>query len=419
MNLSKTVSDPSAPAAPSQSLARKQSVRFIVALGALSALGPFSIDMYLPAFPALAREFGASPAQTQLTLSACLLGLSLGQLLAGPLSDAQGRRRPLLFGLGAYAAASLLCAVAPSIGALVALRFVQGFAGAAGIVISRAIVRDLYTGIDIARFFSVLMIVSGLAPILAPVIGGQVLRFTSWRGVFVTLAVIGVLLLVGAAKVLGETLPPHARQSSGLRATLLTFRHLLTDRAFMSYAVVGGLASAVLFAYISASPFVLQEIYGVSPQRFSALFGVNAFALMIMGQVNGRIVGRISPQRLLLGGLTDASAGALVLLAVITTGSLGLAGVLPALLVVVAGLGFVMPNATTLALMGAEPRIAGSASALMGMLGFAVGAVAAPLVGIAGVSALPMALVIAFSATSALALCLYAVRRAAGSAAAA
>lgn len=405
MNLSKTISTPAA-----QSPARKQSVRFIVVLGALSALGPFSIDMYLPAFPALAREFGASPAQTQLTLSACLLGLSLGQLLAGPLSDAQGRRRPLLIGMGAYAAASLLCAFAPSIGALIALRFVQGFAGAAGIVIARAVVRDLYTGVDIARFFSVLMIVSGLAPILAPVLGGQVLRFTSWRGVFVTLAVVGVLLLAGAAKVLGETLPAHARQNSGLRATLLTFRGLLIDRTFMSYAVVGGLASAALFAYISGSSFVLQEIYGVSPQFFSVLFGANAFGIVVAGQINGRIVGRISPQRLLLGGLAGSATAGLALLALITGGA-GLGGVMPALFVVIASLGFVMPNATTLALMGAEPRTAGSASALMGMLGFAVGAVAAPLVGIAGVNALPMALVIAFATLSALALCFYAVRR--------
>src|SRR2546422_368070 len=188
-----------------RSLRRAQLV-FI--LGALTAFGPLSIDMYLPALPSLSRDFVTGASQVQLTLSACLLGLALGQTIAGPISDALGRRRPLLVGLTAYALASLLCVVAPSVFALVVLRFIQGVAGAAGIVIARAIVRDLYSGVAVARFFSLLMLVNGLAPILAPLFGGLLLRYTSWHSVFIVLAIIGTLLLFATATGLGETLPP-------------------------------------------------------------------------------------------------------------------------------------------------------------------------------------------------------------------
>src|SRR2546421_8590621 len=207
-------------------------VQLVFILGALSAFGPLSIDMYLPALPSLSRDFGTGASQAQLTLSACLLGLALGQTIAGPISDALGRRRPLLVGLTAYALVSLLCVVAPSVFVLVGLRFVQGCAGAAGIVIARAIVRDLHSGEALARFFSLLMLVNGLAPILAPLFGGLLLRFTSWRGVFIVLAVIRALLLLAAATGLGETLPPDRRQSGGVLATITTFRQLLASRSF-------------------------------------------------------------------------------------------------------------------------------------------------------------------------------------------
>jgi MFS transporter, DHA1 family, multidrug resistance protein len=369
-------------------------LRLIVILGALTAFGPLSIDMYLPALPSLAREFGVSASQTQATLSACLLGLALGQTIAGPISDMLGRRRPLLIGLAAYALASLLCAFAPSVDALIAVRFVQGCAGAAGIVIARAVVRDLHAGDAVARFFAVLMLVNGLAPILAPIFGGQLLRVTSWRGVFVTLAVIGVLLLLAAGTGLRESLPPGRRASGGLQATLATFRRLLGDRRFVGYALSCGLAFAALFAYISGSSFVLQDLFGVSPQRFSLIFGANALGIVVAGQVSGRLVGRVRPERLLRIGLTATATGGVALLAAVA-GGIGLAGVLPALFVVVASMGFVLPNASGLALAG-NPRIAGSASALLGVLQYAIGAGVAPLVGIAGTrTAVPMALVIA------------------------
>jgi DHA1 family bicyclomycin/chloramphenicol resistance-like MFS transporter len=286
------------------------------------------------------------------------------------------------------------------VGVLVGLRFVQGLAGAVGIVIARAIVRDLYSGIAVARFFSLLMLVNGLAPILAPVIGGQLLQFTSWRGVFVLLAAIGVVLL-GLAALLAETLPPAHRQAGGLPATLATFRRLLADRRFMGYALAAGLAIAAMFSYISGSPFVVQDIYGVSPQGFSIMFGTNALGLVIAGQINGRLVGRVSPRRLLATGLALSACGGVSLLGVILSG-IGLVGVLPALFVVVASLGLVLPNATTLALAG-HPRTAGTASALLGVLQYVIGALAAPLVGLAGLNALPMAVCIAALGLAALA----------------
>lgn len=376
-------------------------IRLVIILGALSMFGPLSIDMYLPSLPTLGHDLGASASQTQLTLSACLIGLALGQIIAGPISDTLGRRRPLCVGVAAYAAASLLCVIAPSVTVLILLRFVQGLAGAAGIVIARAIVRDLYSGIAVARFFSLLMVVNGLAPILAPIIGGQLLRFTSWRGVFITLTIIGILLFLAAAFGLSESLPADRRQRGGIRATLITFWRLLTDHSFVGYALACGLAFAAMFSYISGSPFVLQDMYGVSPQLFSIIFGINALGIMAAGQVNGQLVGRVSPQRLLAIGLTATACGGTALLAVVLSG-IGLIGVLPSLFVVVASIGIVMPNATTLALAN-HPRAAGSASALLGVLQFIVGAAAAPLVGIGGNNtALPMGIVIAALGVSAL-----------------
>ncbi|HEX6478943.1 MAG TPA: Bcr/CflA family multidrug efflux MFS transporter [Ktedonobacteraceae bacterium] len=376
-------------------------VQLVLILGSLSAFGPLSIDMYLPSLPSLSRDLGASASAAQLTLSACLLGLALGQVIAGPLSDTLGRRRPLLVGLVAYVLASLLCVVAPSISLLIGLRLVQGMAGAAGIVIARAIVRDKYSGIAAARFFSILMLVSGIAPIAAPIIGGLLLRFTSWRGVFIILAILVTLMLLAVITGLGETLPPEQRQSGELRTTLATFRRLLTDRLFVGYALSCGLSFAAMFSYISGSPFVIQDIYGLSPQAFSLIFGTNALGIALVGQVSGRLVGRVSPRRLLAGALTAVALGGVALLVVVIA-HVGLLGILPTLFVVVASQGMVFPNATALALAD-HPHTAGSASALLGVLQFALGATLAPLVGVAGpTTALPMAIVIAFLGVSAL-----------------
>jgi len=368
-------------------------LRLALILGSLTAFAPMSLDLYVPAFPELTRYFGVSQTTVQLTLTACLTGLALGQLLAGPCSDAIGRRRPLLIGLTLYVAASLGCAVAPSAAALTGMRLVQGLAGAAGLVIARAVVRDLYSGVALARLFSLLMLVHGLAPILAPLIGSQLIRVVPWQGLFAVLAGYGVLLLVGAGFGLPETLPPPARRRGGLRVTGRVLRQLLTDRRFIGYALASGLVFAAMFSYIAGSPFVLQQIYGLSPQLYGVAFGVNAMGIAALGQLNRLLLRRLPPRRLLTAGLVLAALGGVGLITAVLAG-LGLPAILPALFAVVASVGLVLPNATTLALSG-HPEQAGSASALLGVLQYLLGAVAAPLVGAFGAgTAVPMATLI-------------------------
>jgi DHA1 family bicyclomycin/chloramphenicol resistance-like MFS transporter len=378
--------------APSPSPVRR--IRLVLILGWLSALAPLSIDLYLPGLPELTRDLDASASEGQLTLTACLGGLALGQLVAGPLSDRFGRRRPLLVGLAVYCAASFLCAVAPSVYVLVGLRLVQGFAGAAGIVVARAIVRDVSSGAAAARLFSILMLVLGLAPILAPIVGGALLELTSWRGLFVTLTIVALALFLSTAAGLEETLPAGRRRADRLLETRRTFASLARDRTFLGYTLAGGFSFGSMFAYIAGSPFVVQEIYGVSPQLYGAIFGMNALGIIICSQINGALVGRLGPRRLLGIGIGLGASGGCAVLGAVAAGA-GLAGILPCLFVSVASLGFVVPNATALALTD-YPHIAGSAAALIGALQFLFGAAAAPLVGVAGSgSALPMAVLMA------------------------
>ncbi|TDD83968.1 Bcr/CflA family efflux MFS transporter [Actinomadura rubrisoli] len=375
----------------------------IVILGALTAVAPLSIDMYLPALPELASDLSTGAMQAQLTLTACVVGLAVGQVIAGPLSDALGRRRPLLVGLAAYTVASLLCVMAPNVETFIALRLVQGATGAAGIVIGRAIIRDLYDGVAAAKFFSMLMLVSGLAPILAPVLGGQLMRLTPWPGVFAVLAGIGVALYLAALLLLKETLPPEGRETGGTRATLATFRELAADRAFAGYGLALALSFGAMFTYISGSPFVLQDIYGMSPQAFSIVFGVNSLGIVAAGQASGTLAGRVPLERLLGAGLAIVAVGGVGLPVAVLAGA-GLWGVLPALFLMTSGQGLVMPNATALALDDRPPRVAGSASALLGLAQFAIGGAAAPLAGVAGPdTALPMAVTIAVLSIAAVA----------------
>ncbi|WP_232248521.1 multidrug effflux MFS transporter [Streptacidiphilus rugosus] len=379
---------------------RAGGLRLLLILGSLSAFGPLSLDMYLPGLPQLASGFHVSDAAVQLTLTSCLIGLALGQLVAGPMADAWGRRRPLLIGLAAYALASVLCAFAPSVETLTALRIVQGLAGGAGIVISRAVVSDLHQGVAAARFFSALMLVNGTAPILAPVIGGQLLRFTDWRGVFVALALIGCLLLTAAAFGLRETLPPAGRRRGGLGETLRGMGALLRDRAFVGYALCGGFALAAMFAYISGSSFVLQSVYGLNAQTFSFVFGGNALGIVLLGQLNRLLLRRFAVETLLRTGLLLSASGGLGLLASVLFG-LGLPGVLAGLFALVSSIGLIGPNSTARAMDGHPGRI-GAASALVGLLQYGVGGLAAPLVGLGGSgTALPMAVVAASFALAA------------------
>ncbi|MFE7551497.1 multidrug effflux MFS transporter [Streptomyces gardneri] len=390
-----TESAPVAPAGP-VTAARRVGLLVTLVLGGLTALPPLSMDMYLPALPEVTGALHAPAATVQLTLTACLAGMALGQLVVGPMSDKWGRRRPLLAGMVVYVLATAVCALAPTAELLIGFRLLQGLAGAAGIVIARAVVRDLYDGVEMARFFSTLMLISGVAPIVAPLIGGQILRITDWRGVFYVLTVIGVLLTLVVWRFLGETLPPERRHEGGVGDALRTMRGLLADRVFAGYMLTGGLAFAALFAYISASPYVVQEIYGASPQTFSLLFGVNSIGLVVVGQINGKLlVGRVSLDKALgwgIGTILLASV-ALVLMTTGVFGEVGLVPVAAGLFVLMSAMGLALPNTNAQALMR-TPHAAGSASALLGTSSFLIGAVASPLVGIAGEhTAVPMAVV--------------------------
>ena len=394
-----TLSAATTPAA--RSSAGRPGLRLTLILGALSAFGPLSMDMYLPGLPSLTRDLGASASTGQLTLTGCMLGLAGGQLLAGPLSDSLGRRRPLLAGLAGYIAASLACAAAPSIGILVVLRFIQGTLGGAGVVIARAVVRDLFRGAAAARVFALLMLVTGVAPVFAPLVGGQLLAVTSWRGIFIVLAAIGVPLLVGTVLWLPETLPPDRRHGGGLGTTLHTFRRLLSDRSFMPPAVAFSLAFAAMFAYIAGASFVLEDVFGVSPQLFSVVFAVNSAGLIAASQIGGRIVGRVGAPALLRFGVFGVALGSAVVL-VVTIAHAGLAALLIGLFVILSSNGIVFPNGTAAALADQEGAL-GSASALLGMGQFGIGALIAPIVGVGGAhDVLPMAIVIGVAGVSSL-----------------
>ncbi|WP_431999161.1 multidrug effflux MFS transporter [Streptomyces sioyaensis] len=383
-----------APAAPAA--ARRTSLLVTLVLGGLTAVPPLSMDMYLPALPQVTAALHSPAATVQLTLTTCLAGMALGQMIVGPMSDKWGRRRPLLAGMVIYILATALCALATNAEVLIAFRLLQGLAGAAGIVIARAVVRDLYDGVAMARFFSTLMLISGVAPVVAPLIGGQILRITDWRGVFVVLTAVGVALTLLVWRTLKETLPPERRHPGGLGAALRTMRDLLADRVFSGYLLVGAFAFAALFAYISASPFVVQEIYGASPQTFSLLFGLNSVGLVTVGQINGKLlVGRVGLDKVLGTGLAVVAlaAGALLAMSSGVLGHVGLVPVAAGLFALMAAMGLVMPSTNTLALLR-TPHAAGSASALLGTSTFLLGSVASPLVGIAGErTAVPMALV--------------------------
>lgn len=381
-------------ATPAVLSTRTKRIQVVVILGMLSATAPLSIDAYLPALPQLADSLSASSAATQLSLTGFVIGMSLGQLVIGPLSDTLGRRRPLLVGLFAFLLASLGCALASHVVMLDAIRFVQGFAGAAGVVVARAVVRDLFSGPAAARFFATLMLVNGLAPILAPVLGAQLLRLTSWRGVFVALATIALVLAVAVAFGLPETLEPERRRAGGLVNTLRTFRRLAHDRALLGYALTGAFAFAALFAYISGSSFVLQDIHGLSPQAYSIAFAANAVGIVGFAQFSGRTAHRFGSSRLLVAGLAVELIGGVAILTGVLAG-LGLFGVLGGAFLIAAGVGLIFPNSMALAL-ARHGRDAGAASALLGVLQFLVGGLAAPLVGVAGEgTAVPMAAVMA------------------------
>ncbi|AMG98849.1 MFS transporter [Serratia liquefaciens] len=372
-------------------LARQRLVYALV-LGLLASLGPLCIDLYLPALPEMAGELNTSTATAQLSLTAGLLGLGVGQLIFGPYSDKLGRMRPLLVSLALLLFASLWCALAPNIDQLLIARLLQGLAGAGGAVISRAIARDLYSGHELTRFFALLMLVNGLAPIVAPVLGGAMLQFMDWRGIFGVLAGIAVLLFTLASLKLSESLPAERRSQGGILAMLQSLGGLLTQRQFMGLCLTQGFVMAGMFAYIGASPFVLQQIYGLSPQMFSLCFAINGVGLIISAQISSRLSIHWGERKVLKGGLTLAAVSSLLLLLAASLHA-PLVLLLVPLFFSVAVIGIVGPTASSLAMQSQGDK-AGSASALIGVSMFALGACSVPLTGLGGTSSVSMALTI-------------------------
>jgi DHA1 family bicyclomycin/chloramphenicol resistance-like MFS transporter len=359
------------------------------------------MDLYLPALPEMTRDLPASASAAQLTLTASMVGLALGQLFAGPVSDALGRRRPLLAGVGIFAAASLLCAIAPSIWVLLVLRLAQGLAGAAGISIARAMVRDLATdGAELGKMFARLVLVSGSVPLIAPLAGGFILKATNWRGVFGVLAGIGVVLLAVAFARLPETLPPAMRHRGGVRSSLAIMGMLLRDRPFALHAALFGLSFTTVATYLAGASFLLQDVHHLSPATFGLIAAINGGGLVIGSQVSARFVTAYGPARLMAYGLAIGAVVSLAFL-VATVAGAGLAILLPCLFILLASRGLVGPNAQALAL-AEYPHVAGSAAGLVGVAQFGAGALVAPLVGLGGTHAtLPMAAILAGTAVAA------------------
>lgn len=376
----------------SRPTARRVGPALATLLMLLTVFGPISMDLYLPVLPALTAELGAATSAAQLTVTACLIGLAVGQVIAGPLSDRYGRRTPLLIGIAAYVVTSALCAVAPSIETLVLARLVQGLAGAVGIVIAQAAGRDVYEGGALIRYYGRLTVLGGLAAIVGPLIGGQLARVTDWRGLFLFLSAVGVALLVAAAVIFRETLAPAERTTGGMRQTGRDFRRLLADRQHLGAVLVTGFVNAALFAYLSGATYILQDGYGLSPQGYSYAFGLNSLGFMVCGYLAGRAAERWSERGTLAVGVAMAAAGALGVLATALL-DLPLIAIVLSLVVMVSGVATTAPPTTSLAL-AQHPEMAGTASSLLGLARFAFGGIAAPLVGLgAAGSPLPLGIV--------------------------
>jgi len=384
---------------------------YALVLGSLAALGPLCTDLYLPALPEMAGALSTSTASAQLSLTAGLLGLGFGQLLFGPLSDRYGRMRPLLWSLALLLAASVWCAVAQDINQLIVARLLQGIAGAGGAVLSRAVARDLYNGHELTRFFALLMLVNGLAPIVAPVLGGALLNWVNWRGIFGVLAFIAILLFSFSSLKLHETLLPERRAQGGIISMLGSVFGLLKHRPFMGLCLTQGFIMAGMFAYIGASPFVLQQIYHLSPQMFSLCFAINGIGLVISAQVSTRLSRHFGEMALVKAGLAIAAVAS-VALVIAASLNAPLVTLLVPLFFSVMVIGIIGPNAGSLA-MQSQGKNAGSASALLGVCMFALGAIAVPITGMGSMPALSMALTILGCYAIAIALFVILVRKAA------
>lgn len=368
--------------------------RLILALAFISALPALAIDAYLPGFVGIAADLGASASAVQLTLTAFMIGLAAGQLVIGPLSDQIGRRTPLIVGTVLTTLASFACAIAPTVEILATARLVQGLAGAAGVVLARAIIADRADGSLAARLFGVMMVIQGVAPVVAPLLGGFLVSWIGWRSVFVALGLFTLVMLVVTCVMVPETLPVSKRRSGGLSDMISSCGTVIRNRKYLGYslAVTSGLAA--MFAYISASPFVFQGMLGLSPGQFSWFFAVNAVGLTVMSAVAAKLAVRVQPRRLMIVGLAIMATSATALLVIVATGWLHFYSLAVPLFVTVSALGLVMGNGTALAIEQV-PLAAGAGSAVIGCAEFVLGAAVAPIVGLGGEgTALPMAVTI-------------------------
>ncbi len=349
----------------------------------MTALGPFTIDMYLPALPDIAAALDSTASGAQLTITGTLVGLALGQLVIGPLSDSLGRKRPLVAGIALHVASSLVAVFATSIAMLGAVRVLQGVGAAAAAVVTMAMVRDLFSDKAVAVVISRLMLVLGVAPVIAPSVGGALLVALDWRGIFVVLALVGVSIALVAVLALPETLPRERRRPGGLLPVVRTYRALLRDRTFVALTFASSIVMAALFAYVSGAPFVYQDQFGLDQQQFAIVFSAGAFSMIGATQLNVRLLRRWSPQQIVQASLTAAVTFGIVAVVVAHFQIGGLPGFVAALWIMLGAVCFVLPNAPALALTR-NGEAAGTAAALLGSMQYAVGAVVAPLVGLLG-----------------------------------
>ncbi|WP_160718789.1 Bcr/CflA family efflux MFS transporter [Bacillus sp. USDA818B3_A] len=368
----------------------KQRLGLAFLLSMLGMLGPFNIDMYLPSFPSIGQDFGTRASLVQLSLTACLIGLAIGQIIVGPISDARGRRKPLFISISLFAVSSLLCALAPNIVTLVAARFLQGITASSGIVLSRAVVRDVFSGKELTKFFALLMVINSTAPMIAPMTGGAILLlpFASWHTIFYFLFFLGIFIVLVAAFRLPETLPVEKRIPSSVGHSLRTIGNLFKDRSFIGYALIVGFVHGGSFAYVSGTPFVYQGIYDVSPQAFSILFGINGLAIITGSYLIGRFAGIISERNLLRTAVITAVCATSFLL-VMTVVEGPLAAIVIPIFIYMTTMGMILTSSFTLAMEKQGAR-AGSASAVLGMLPLLIGSLVSPLVGINETTAVPM-----------------------------
>lgn len=356
--------------------------RTALLLAVFSALGPFTVDMYLSSLPEMMNDFSTTASLIQASLTASLLGLGLGQLVAGPLSDVHGRRKPLLISMLLYFILSIACAFSPNIGIFIVLRFFQGFVASAGLVISRAIVRDRYSGVEMVKFMALLTMISNVAPLISPTAGSAVTTFTSWIGVFIFLGLLGLILTGVATWGIRESLPVDQRVPSNFKGLLNNYGSLFRNRSFMGYALVNGILFSGVFAYVSGTPFIYQNMYGISPQLFSVLFALNGLGIILGSQLVKRFSEQIGEHRIFRIGLLIAFiTTAIILVAVLVNGPF--IALFLAIFLFAVAIGIIAPVSFTLA-MESQGHIAGSAAAVLGSLQFALGAVTSPLVGIAG-----------------------------------